>query len=437
METTQKAGEPGAMLRALGILSVRDLNREAAVGRDQGREQPAREGLLAQKRVLIRCDFNVPLDGDVITDDSRIRGAIPTIEFCRKADARVILCSHLGRPKGKKNAKYSLEPVARKLAELLACDVLLPDDCIGDAAIHLIANQRPGQIVLLENLRFHPEEEENSEDFARKLADLCDVYVDDAFGCVHRAHASVSALPRLMPTRAAGLLLEREIEYLSKLVQSPESPYVAILGGAKVSDKIEVIESLLPIVDVLVIGGAMAYTFLTAQGHDMGKSLVERDHVPLAKHLLQRCEERGVTVLLPQDHVVVKEIAADAPSRIVDNGHFAADDIAVDIGPATITAYCDLLAGNHPKGAPRTILWNGPMGIFEMDAFAAGTMAIAKAVAQTAATSVVGGGDSVAAVKKAGVTPLISHVSTGGGASLEFISGKPMPGIAALRGGRR
>lgn len=429
---THKATD-GALLRQLGILSVRDLNREIV------RDQPPRDGLLAQKRVLIRCDFNVPLDGDVITDDSRIRGSLPTIEFCRKADARVILCSHLGRPKGKKNPKYSLEPVARKLAELLSCEVLLPDDCMGDAAIHLIANQRPGQLVLLENLRFHPEEEENSEDFARKLADLCDVYVDDAFGCVHRAHASVSALPRLMPARAAGLLLEREIEYLSKLTQSPESPYVAILGGAKVSDKIEVIEALVAIVDTLVIGGAMAYTFLAAQGLEMGKSLVERDHLQLAKHLLTRCEERGVLVLLPEDHVVVKEIAADARSRVVDNGGLAADDIAVDIGPATIQTFTGLLAGSHPKakGAPRTILWNGPMGIFEMDAFAAGTMAIAKAVAQTAATSVVGGGDSVAAVKKAGVTPLISHVSTGGGASLEFISGKPMPGIAALRGGRR
>ena len=432
MDSQQKTPETGALLRQLGILSVRDLNRE------QTREG-TRDNLLAQQRVLIRCDFNVPLDGDVITDDSRIRGALPTIEFCRKADARVILCSHLGRPKGKKNPKYSLEPVARKLAELLGCDVLLPDDCIGDAAIHLIQNQRPGQVVLLENLRFHPEEEENSEDFARKLADLCDAYVDDAFGCVHRAHASVSALPRLMPARAAGLLLEREIEYLSKLIQSPESPYVAILGGAKVSDKIEVIESLLPIVNVLMIGGAMAYTFLTAQGFDMGKSLVERDHVQLAKHLLTRCEERGVLVLLPSDHVVVQEIAADAPSKVLRNGEFGPDDIAVDIGPQTIEAYSGLLAGSNPKskGAPRTILWNGPMGIFEMDAFAAGTMAVAKAVAQTAATSVVGGGDSVAAVKKAGVTPLISHVSTGGGASLEFISGKPMPGIAALRGGRR
>lgn len=432
MEAPQKPATEGALLRQLGILSVRDLNREVT-------REGTREGLLAQKRVLIRCDFNVPLDGDVITEDSRIRGALPTIEFCRKADARVILCSHLGRPKGKKNPKYSLEPVARKLAELLACDVLLPDDCIGDAAIHLIANQRPGQVVLLENLRFHPEEEENSEDFARKLSELCDYYVDDAFGCVHRAHASVSALPKLMPGRAAGLLLEREIEYLSKLTQSPESPYVAILGGAKVSDKIEVIESLLPIVDVLVIGGAMAYTFLAAQGVELGKSLVERDHIQLAKHLLSRCEERGVLVLLPSDHVVVQEVKADAAHRIVKNGEFGENDIAVDIGPATIEAYTGLLAGANAKskGAPRTILWNGPMGIFEMDAFAAGTMAVAKAVAQTAAISVVGGGDSVAAVKKAGVTPLISHVSTGGGASLEFISGKPMPGISALRGGRR
>lgn len=413
--------EANTLLKSLNILSIRDLH-------------------LQNKRVLLRADFNVPIDDTgVIGDDSRIRATLPTIELIRKGEARLILCSHLGRPKGKKSAKYSLEPVGRRLTELLDCEVLVPDDCVGDAAIHLIANQRPGQVVLLENLRYHAGEEDNSEDFARKLADLCDVYVCDAFGCVHRAHASVSALPKLVPARGAGLLLERELEVLGKLMSSPEAPYVALLGGAKVSDKIEVIESLLPLVQGLIIGGAMAYTFLTAQGHDMGKSLVERDHLGLAKHLLGRCEEKGIPVFLPVDHVVVAEVKPDAASSIKATGALDAEDIAVDIGPATIANFSQVLAGGHPQmpQAPRTVLWNGPMGIFEMDAFAAGTMAIASAVAHSTATSVVGGGDSVAAVQKAGVTPMITHISTGGGASLEYLSGQPMPGVQALRGGRR
>ncbi len=413
--------ETATLLKSLNIMSVRDLH-------------------LQNKRVLVRADFNVPLDDQgVIGDDSRIRATLPTIDFIRKAEARLILCSHLGRPKGKKGPKYSLEPVARRLAELLDCEVMVPDDCIGDAAIHLIANQRPGQIVLLENLRYHDGEEANSEDFARKLADLCDVYICDAFGCVHRAHASVSALPKMVPVRGAGLLLEKELEVLGKLMSSPEAPYVALLGGAKVSDKIEVIESLLPLVHGLLIGGAMAYTFLTAQGFDMGKSLVEKDHLGLAKHLLGRCDEKGLPVLLPVDHIVVKEIKADAPFTIKKNGELEPDDIAVDIGPETIKLFENLLAGTHPSlpQPPRTVLWNGPMGIFEMDAFANGTMAVAQAVAHSTAYSVVGGGDSVAAVQKAGVTPMIRHISTGGGASLEYLSGLPMPGVQALRGGRR
>jgi len=412
---------PGNVLKAQGILSVRDLH-------------------LQNKRVLLRADFNVPLDGaGTITDDARIRATLPTIELIRKAEARLILCSHLGRPKGKKSAKYSLEPVGRRLAELLQCEVIVPDDCVGDAAIHLIANQRSNQLILLENLRYHAGEEDNSEEFARKLADLCDVFVCDAFGCVHRAHASVSALPRLVPARGAGLLLEREIEVLSRLTTNPEAPYVAILGGAKVSDKIEVIESLLPLVHGLVVGGAMAYTFLAAQGFDMGKSLVEKDHVGLARHLLGRCAEKGTPVWLPTDHLCATAIAADAATTVRLNGEVGAEEIAVDIGPDTIARYAAVLAGRDPllREAPRTVLWNGPMGIFETDAFAAGTMAVARAVAQSTATSVVGGGDSVAAIQKAGVTPMISHISTGGGASLEFLSGQPMPGIAALRGGRR
>lgn len=413
--------EAATILKSQGIVSVRDLH-------------------MLNKRVLLRADFNVPIDDNgTITDDARIRATLPTIELIRKAEARLILCSHLGRPKGKKSAKYSLEPVARRLAELLDCEVLLPDDCVGDAAIHLIANQRANQVILLENLRYNPGEEDNSEDFARKLADLCDVYVCDAFGCVHRAHASVSALPRLVPLRGAGLLLEREIEVLTKLIATPEAPYVAILGGAKVSDKIEIIESLLPLVQGLIIGGAMAYTFLTAQGHNMGKSLVERDHLGLAKHLLGRCEEKNLPVWLPVDHVCVKEVKPDAVCTVKATGELSDDDIAVDIGPQSAELFAGVLGGQSPllQGAPRTVLWNGPMGIFEIDAFAAGTMAVARAVAQSTATSVVGGGDSVAAVQKAGVTPMISHISTGGGASLEFLAGQPMPGIVALRGGRR
>ena len=413
--------ETGTLLKSQNILSVRDLHMQ-------------------NKRVMLRADFNVPMDADgTITDDARIRATLPTIEFIRKAEARLILCSHLGRPKGKKSAKYSLESVARRLAELLTCEVMVPDDCIGDAAIHLIANQRPGQIVLLENLRYHGGEEANDEDFARKLADLCDIYVCDAFGCVHRAHASVSALPRLMPMRGAGLLLERELEVLSKLMTSPEAPYVALMGGAKVSDKIEVIESLLPLVHGLLIGGAMASTFLAAQGHSMGNSLVEKDHLGLAKHILARCEEKGIPVFLPVDHTVVTEIKADAPHQCKATTDLAAEDIVVDIGPATIALFTQVLAGHHPQmqTPPRTILWNGPMGVFEMAPFATGTMAVARAVAQSTATSVVGGGDSVSAVQHAGVTPMISHISTGGGASLEYLSGQPMPGIQALRGGRR
>ncbi|MSP91450.1 MAG: phosphoglycerate kinase [Myxococcales bacterium] len=395
---------------------------------------------LANRRVLVRADFNVPMDAEGrITDDTRLRGTLPTIEFVRKAEGRLILASHLGRPKGKKSPKDSLEVVGRWLAEALSSDVLVPDDCIGDAAAHLVQNQRPGQVILLENLRHHAGEEENSEDFARKLADLCDVYVNDAFGTVHRAHGSVVALPRLVPSRGAGLLLEREVEMLSRLVQSPDQPYFALLGGAKVSDKIEVIESLIPLVSGLVIGGAMACTFLAAQGHDLGKSKVEKDHEGLVRHLLKRCAERGVLVLLPLDHVVVKALTPAAPHRVVRNGEFEPDDMAVDIGPATIELFTNALAGRVPgqTTAPRTVLWNGPMGVFEMDAFATGTTAVARAVGQSAAVSVIGGGDSAAAIKKAGVTPLVTHVSTGGGASLEFLSGRSMPGIQALRGGRR
>ncbi|MCB9740194.1 MAG: phosphoglycerate kinase [Deltaproteobacteria bacterium] len=395
---------------------------------------------LTNKRVLVRVDFNVPLDAaGHVADDARIVAALPTIRAIQAAGGRVILASHLGRPKGKVDPKFSLEPVAGRLAELLDQEVLLPDDCVGDAAEHLVANQRAGQIVLLENLRFHASETANSEDFARRLAELCDVFVSDAFGAMHREHASVAALPRIIPDRAAGLLVEREIAFLSKLTGGAETPYVAILGGAKISDKIEVLERLLGVVDGLIIGGAMANTFLAAQGHAMGKSLVETDKAQLARHLLARCEERGIRVWLPVDHVVAGEASADAATEVVPVGAVGEAQMALDIGPETVELFSAVLDGSAGEGwtAPKTLFWNGPMGLFEIEPFAAGTMALARAVARAPATSVIGGGDSAAAARKAGVTSMISHISTGGGASLEFLGGRMLPGLVALRGGRR
>jgi phosphoglycerate kinase len=395
---------------------------------------------LANKRVFIRVDFNVPLDDDgQVSDDARIVAALPTIALVQEAGGRVILASHLGRPKGKVVAKYSIEPVGRRLAELLGQDVMVPDDCIGNAAEHLVANQRPGQIVLLENLRFHAGETENSEDFARRLSELCDVYVCDAFGALHREHASVSALPRIVPDRAAGLLVEREIAFLSKLTSGAEAPYVAILGGAKISDKIEVIEQLLGVVDGLIIGGAMANTFLAAQGHAMGKSLVEADKLQLARHLLARCEERKIRVWLPVDHVVAGKASEGAATAVVAVGEVGDAQMALDIGPQTSERFAKVLDGSVDAAwsTPRTLFWNGPMGLFELDAFAAGTMALARAVARAPAVSVIGGGDSAAAARKAGVMSMITHISTGGGASLEFLGGHLLPGLVALRGGRR
>lgn len=395
---------------------------------------------LAGRRVLLRVDFNTPLDEEgEVADDARIVAALPTIRAIADAGGRVIACSHLGRPKGKRVAKYSLEPVARRLAELLDTEVMLPDDSVGEAAQHLVANQRAGQVVLLENLRFHPGETANSEDFARKLADLAEVYVNDAFGALHRAHASVDALPRLMPDRCAGLLVGRELGFLAPLASGAESPYVAILGGAKISGKIDVIERMLECVDTLIVGGAMANTFIAAMGDAVGDSLVEVDRLPMARHLIQRCEDKGIGLFLPVDHVVVKEISADAIGEVVPRGAIGAGRRAVDIGPATVALFSQVLDGSHPdvKGPPRTVFWNGPMGVFEVDALAAGTLALARALARSSATTVIGGGDSAAAVRKAGVTELVSHVSTGGGASLEFLGGAALPGLAALRGGRR
>jgi phosphoglycerate kinase len=389
----------------MSYLSVRDLD-------------------LSGKRVFIRVDFNVPLEKNSqgqmeITSDKRIKASLPTIRYALEHGAGLILASHLGRPKGKPNPDMSLKPVARRLGELLGRPVLMAPDCVGPE----VEAMKPaaGDVVLLENLRFHPEEEKNDPEFARKLAALCDIYINDAFGSAHRAHASTEGMVRFVPQAAAGLLMEQELKYLGLVTGNPARPCVAILGGAKVSDKIEVIENLGRIVDHLLIGGAMAYTFLRAQGEPTGKSLVEEDKIDLAKKLLAELDGK---LKLPVDHVVVSEIQAGAPFDVVHT--IPESKIGVDIGPKTIAAYAQLLEG------AKTVIWNGPMGIFEKPPFDKGTVGVAKAVAGSGATSVVGGGDSEKAVKAAGVSDKISHVSTGGGASLEFLAGIELPGVAAL-----
>ena len=376
------------------------------------------------KRVFIRVDFNVPLQknekGDMeITSDKRIKASLPTIQYALEHGAGVILASHLGRPKGKPNPEMSLKPVAARLRELLGRPVTMAADCVGPDVEAL--KPAPGGVLLLENLRYHAEEEKNDPEFAKKLAALCDVYVNDAFGSAHRAHASTEGMIQFVPTAAAGLLMDQELKYLGMAVTNPARPCVAILGGAKVSDKIEVIRNLGKVVDRLLIGGAMAYTFLKAQGKPTGNSLVEADKVELAGKLLA---ELGDKLLLPVDHVVVSEIAAGAANEVVET--IPEGKIGVDIGPKTIAAYTQVIAG------AKTVIWNGPMGIFEKSPFDRGTVALAKAVADSGAVSVVGGGDSEKAIKAAGVTAKISHVSTGGGASLEFLAGIELPGVAAL-----
>ncbi|PWT98598.1 MAG: phosphoglycerate kinase [Terriglobia bacterium] len=379
---------------------------------------------LKGKRVFIRVDFNVPLEKNSqgqmqITSDKRIKASLPTIRLALENGAGLVLASHLGRPKGKPNPEMSLQPAAKRLEELLGQPVRMAPDCVGPAVEAM--KPQPGSILLLENLRFHPEEEKNDPDFARKLAALCDVYVNDAFGSAHRAHASTEGIVRFVPQAAAGLLMDQELKYLGMVTRNPERPSVAILGGAKVSDKIEVIENLGKIVDKLLIGGAMAYTFLRAQQHPTGKSLVEEDKIELAGKLLA---ELGGKLALPVDHVVVSEIQPGAAHEAVET--IPDGKIAVDIGPKTIDRYAQVLAG------AKTVIWNGPMGIFEKPPFDQGTVAVAKAVAASGATSVVGGGDSEKAVKAAGVSDKITHVSTGGGASLEFLAGIELPGVKAL-----
>lgn len=377
------------------------------------------------KRVFIRVDFNVPLapGGKEITSDKRIRASLPSIQYALEKNAAVILASHLGRPKGKPNPEMSLAPVAVRLAELLGKPVAMAPDCVGPEVESMLP--APGGVLLLENLRYHAEEEKNDPEFSHQLAALCDIYVNDAFGSAHRAHASTVGMIAPVLEKggqaAAGLLMDKEIEYLTKVTKSPERPSVAILGGAKVSDKIEVIQNLMKVVDKLLIGGAMAYTFLRAKGEATGKSLVEEDKLDLAKQLM---EEAGGKLLLPTDHVVAAELKPGAEAEVTTA--IPADRMGLDIGPGTISAYEAALSG------AKTVIWNGPMGVFEMPPFDKGTVALAKAVAGSGALSVVGGGDSEKAIKAAGVADKISHISTGGGASLEFLSGIELPGVAAL-----
>jgi phosphoglycerate kinase len=384
---------------------------------------------LKGKRVFIRVDFNVPMDEkNRVTDDTRILLSLPTIRFAREASGKVILASHLGRPKGKKDPKFSLAPVAERLSQLLGIKVALATDCIGEEVQKQIGGMREGEILLLENLRFHPEEEKNEEGFSKALASLCDVYVNDAFGTAHRAHSSTEGMTRFVKIVAAGFLMMREVESLEKALVSPQKPFVAILGGAKVSDKIGVIQNLLDRVTTLLIGGGMAYTFLKAEGFQIGKSLVEEDQIGFSLNLLEKAKGK-IKFFLPSDHIAAERMDVQAKREIVKNDKIPSGWVCLDIGPETVKTFSEEI-----KSA-KTIVWNGPMGVFEMEPFSQGTFAIAKAIANSSAFSIVGGGDSVAAVNKAGVADRISHISTGGGASLEFLEGKKLPGIEALRRG--
>lgn len=391
---------------------------------------------LANKRVFIRVDFNVPLteDGSTITDDTRIVATLPTIEYAITHKAKVILASHLGRPKGKPNAKYSLRPVVDRLRELLdkqlgtGVNVAFAPDCVGEVTEEMARQLESGQVLLLENLRFHAEEEANDPEFAKKLAKLADIYVNDAFGAAHRAHASTEGITHHLKPAVAGLLMEKEINYLGKALGAPEKPFVAIIGGSKISGKIDVIQNLLDKVDTLVIVGGMAYTFQRALGVRTGKSLVEEDRIDMAKSALEKAKAKGVKLMLPVDNILADKFDAEAKTQEWDTSkHFPDDWQGLDIGPKTVKAIEDVVA------TAKTIVWNGPAGVFEFARFAVGTNAIARAVAANRlAISIIGGGDSVSAINQAGVADQITHISTGGGASLEFLEGKKLPGVEAL-----
>ncbi len=379
------------------------------------------------KRVFCRVDFNVPLDDkNHVTDDTRIQASMPTIRHIINNGGRLILASHLGRPKNGPEAKFSLASVAPCLSQYLGKPVKMAPDCIGPDVARMVSQMKDGDVLLLENVRFHPGETKNDPVFAKALAENADIYVNNAFGTAHRAHASTVGVTHFLQPAAAGFLLEKEIKYLGQALAYPDHPFAAVIGGAKVSDKIGVIDNLLDKVDTLIIGGGMAYTFLRAMGRPTGKSLVEEDRIELAKELLQKAEDKGVTLLLPQDHMVAAEFSPTAKHKVCSDANFPDDWMALDIGPATIATYTGALRN------ARMVLWNGPMGVFEFDAFAKGTIAVAETLAESKARSIVGGGDSVAAVKKAGVEAKMTHISTGGGASLEFLEGKELPGLAAL-----
>jgi phosphoglycerate kinase len=402
--------QPVIIAPSMNKLSIRDLE-------------------MSGKRVFIRVDFNVPMDGAKIEDDTRIRETIPTLRLAIDRGARLVLASHLGRPKGKIDLKYSLAPVAARLSELLGRPVAFAGDCVGADAEAKSKALRDGEVLLLENVRFHPQEEANDPEFSRRLAQLCDqLFVCDAFGSSHRAHASVVGITKFVRQAAAGLLMEKELTYLGKAVSNPDRPFVAILGGAKVSDKIEVVQNLMKLADAMLIGGAMAYTFLKSQGLPVGKSLVENDKLDLARNLLEEARRRKFRFVLPVDHVLA-ESPDSASTRVTDIAQTPENLMGLDIGPKTIALF------NQEIAAARTLVWNGPVGMFEKPAFAQGTLAIARAVAAASAagaTSIVGGGDSVAAVERSGLASKISHISTGGGASLEFLAGKKLPGVEAL-----
>lgn len=379
------------------------------------------------KRVFCRVDFNVPLDDkNQITDDTRINASMPTIRHIINNGGRLILASHLGRPKNGPEAKFSLASVAPCLSQHLGTSVKMAPDCVGPDVKRMVDQMNDGDVLLLENVRFHAGETKNDPEFAKALAANADIYVNNAFGTAHRAHASTVGVTKYLQPSAAGFLLEKEIKYLGLALAYPDHPFVAVIGGAKVSDKIAVIENLLDKVDTLIIGGGMAYTFLQAKGRPTGKSLVEADKISLAKELIKKAAEKGVNLLLPQDHIVAAEFSPTADHRVCSDANFPADWMALDIGPATIATYTGALRN------ARMVVWNGPMGVFEFDNFAKGTMAVAETLAESKARSIVGGGDSVAAVKKAGVESKMTHISTGGGASLEFLEGKELPGLAAL-----